>query len=236
MKTVISQPRYLPALNYLQRLYFADKFVILDVVQRQSRGWENRNKLLLPEPSWLTVPVSSSSRSLIFDTLIDGRDWLADHKKRVCQHYSKAPFFSEQLLDEAFSLNEDSNRYVDVLVALMKNACRLLSFEPKFIFASDLLVPDEFTQGGVEVLRLISERVKADIYVSGPNGRKYGVVEGFLGSGTGVLFHDFKHPQYEQLNHPFVPYMGYLDALFYCGVKWLSCVIRTTPNLRGCRD
>lgn len=236
MKAVISQPRYLPALNYLQRLFFADQFVILDVVQRQARGWENRNKLLLPEPTWLTVPVASSSRSLIVDTTIDGRAWVAEHKKKISQHYGKAPFFNERLLDQAFALNEGANRYVDVLVALMENACRLLSFEPKLVFASNLLKSDDFAQGGVQILRMLSERVGAKAYVSGPNGRNYGVVDGFSGSGIDVLFHEFQHPVYEQLNGPFVPYMGYLDALFFCGVEWLSGFTRSTPYLRGCRD
>ena len=67
---VISQPRYLPALNYLQRLYFADIFVIFDVVQREVRGFENRNKLLLPKPKWLTIPVSSSGREKIYKSVL----------------------------------------------------------------------------------------------------------------------------------------------------------------------
>jgi len=233
LKIVISQPRYLPALNYLQRLFFADEFVILDVVQRQARGWENRNKLLLSEPTWLTVPVASSSRSLIVDTLIDGRFWVTEHKKKISQHYGKAPFFSEMLLNEAYALNEGSNRYADVLVAMLRNVCRLLSFEPNLVYASDLLRPEDFACGGVETLRALSERVGADAYVSGPNGRNYGVVEGFAGSGIDVLFHEFQHPVYEQRDRPFVPYMGYLDALFFCGVEWLSGFIRSAPDLRG---
>jgi hypothetical protein len=58
MKIVISQPRYLPTLNYLIRLYFSDCFVLLDNVQRQARGYENRNKLLMPSAKWLSISIS----------------------------------------------------------------------------------------------------------------------------------------------------------------------------------
>ncbi|WP_409997593.1 WbqC family protein [Curvibacter sp. APW13] len=233
LNVVISQPRYLPALNYLQRLYFADKFVVLDVVQRQARGWENRNKLLLPLPAWLTIPVASSSRSLIVNAEINGRTWMDEHKDRISQHYGKAPYFNEELLDRVYKIDEVSNRYANVLIELLKNTCQLLSFEPCFVLASNVLTPEETARGGVEVLRLLSQRVNADCYVSGPNGRNYGVSEGFLGSGIEVRFHEFHHPIYDQGGRPFVPYMGYLDALFYCGVEWLFDFVRSTPDLRG---
>ena len=234
MKVVISQPRYLPALNYLQRLFFSDNFVVLDVVQRQARGWENRNKLLIPSPSWLTVPVSSSSRALIKDSFLDGTDWIDEHKKKISFHYRAAPYFDPKLLDQIYILSDESNQYTDILVAMLRNACRLLSFEPKLVFASDLLKPEEFAGGGVEILRRLSERVGAKTYVSGPNGRAYGVIQAFAGSEIGVRFHEFQHPIYDQLSKPFTPYMGYLDALFCCGVEWLSDFVRTKPDLRDC--
>lgn len=60
-KLVISQPRYLPVISYLQRLYFADIFVFLDNVQRQPRGVENRNKIIVNgKEKWLSIPVKSS--------------------------------------------------------------------------------------------------------------------------------------------------------------------------------
>ena len=47
MKTVaISQPRYLPAINYLDRIVRADVFVLLDTCQHQPRAFEHRNRVL----------------------------------------------------------------------------------------------------------------------------------------------------------------------------------------------
>lgn len=230
MKVIISQPRYLPALNYLQRLYFADQFVILDIVQRQARGWENRNKLLLPEPTWLTIPVSSPSRALIMDSKICGQQWITAHKDKIIQHYKNAPFFDDELLDQVYVLDETLTGYTDILLMLIRNACRLLSFEPRIVRASNLLCFEDCAVKGVKILRRICERIGADYYISGPNGREYGVIGEFSGSGVHLLFHDFTHPIYPQRNPPFVPYMGFLDALFFCGIDWLNQLVRTTPE------
>ena len=90
MKVVISQPRYLPALNYLQRLKHADVFVFLDNVQIQTRGWENRNKILINgKEKWLTIPVSSSKREVVFKAKIAGKDWLWKHKETVKESLSR---------------------------------------------------------------------------------------------------------------------------------------------------
>jgi hypothetical protein len=230
MKIVISQPRYLPALNYLQRLYFADQFVVLDIVQRQPRGWENRNKLLLPQPIWLTIPVSSSSRALIIDSKISGQQWIKAHKEKIIQHYKDAPHFNRELLDRVYTVNERLSGYTDVLLTMTKNTCRFLSFEPKLVLASNLLRTEDHMEKGVKILRRICDRIGADCYVSGPNGREYGVAEEFLGSGITLVYHEFTHPIYPQRNPPFVPYMGFLDALFFCGVDWLSQFVRTPPE------
>lgn len=61
---MISQPRYLPSLSYLRRIKDVDVFIILDNVQREARGFENRNKLDAGNgnPKWLTIPVKGSER------------------------------------------------------------------------------------------------------------------------------------------------------------------------------
>ena len=64
MKIAISQPRYLPALNYLQRIVVSDKFVLLDDVQHQSRAFEHRNKVRDAKKSrWLSIPIDRSATS-----------------------------------------------------------------------------------------------------------------------------------------------------------------------------
>ena len=230
MNIVISQPRYLPALNYLQRLYFADFFVVLDTVQRQARGWENRNKLLVPDPAWLTIPIASSSRELIVRTTISDRDWVSAHQYKISSCYKEAPYFDPSMLSRLYDLSDVGDSYVDVLVRLIMNISEVLSFSPALVRASELL-SGEVCSGGVEMLSTICKRFEGSTYVSGPNGRDYGVGEEFGRRGIPVRYHDFSHPIYDQRRDEFHPYMGFLDALFFCGVEWLSNFVRMQPEL-----
>ncbi len=228
-KVVISQPRYLPALNFLQRLKHADIFVFLDNVQIQRRGFENRNKILLNgKEKWLTIPISSGSRRLIKDSVIAGIDWVDKHKRLLKEAYSKSPYFSEEIIeryyDGVYEVLESTNfNYRDVLIKLVLNACDIFSFKPKIELASNLV--NDNLKGPFKLLE-ICRRLEANIYVSGPNGKKYGVGEAFKGSGIIVKYHNFKYPIYKQFNSEnFIPWLSFFDALFNLGLDKVREII-----------
>ena len=223
MKVVISQPRYLPIVNYLQRIKFADLFVFLDNVQRQYLGWENRNKLLVfGKVKWLTIPVKSSRKAKILDSQIDGYKWLKKHQKTIFYAYKHAPFFNEKFIDYYYSnvysvLQKTAFNYSKVLAHLVINACRLFGFEPNYIFASEII---RESLKGPELLLRICQEVGAEVYISGANGRKYGVKEVFASSGIKVLFDDCIPFKYKQLNSKtFIPYLAFFDPLFNVGYE-----------------
>jgi hypothetical protein len=230
MKAVISQPRYLPALNYLQRLKFADVFVLLDLVQRQSRGWENRNKLLLPSPSWLTIPIASSSREIIKKSKVDGFSWIAEHKNKINHFYSSADFYDRNALDASYDIPLDSPWFSDVAYGLIIKACAMLDFRPNVILSSDLFNDRERIPEGADLLAEICRRLAADVYVSGPNGAKYGIEKAFEQINTIVEYHDFTHPVYPQGQVGFYPYMGWLDSLFNAGIDFVCEVVKKEPR------
>src|SRR5262249_11031495 len=58
MKVAIHQPCFLPWLGYLDRMARSDLFVLLDHVQFERRGYQNRTPIRMEgEQRWLTVPV-----------------------------------------------------------------------------------------------------------------------------------------------------------------------------------
>ncbi len=220
---VISQPRYLPVVNYLQRLKNADLFVFLDNVQRQYLGVENRNRILVNgKRKWLTVPVSSSRLELIHRAKIAGSKWVEDHKRKIYEAYKKAPYFDPSYIDRYYEgvyevLENTDYSYADTLIHLVLNACRIFGFEPNYVRASDLGVPQI---KGVENLFNILRAVNADIYISGSNGREYGVKEFMEERGIRVLFNDYRHPVYKQFNsEEFVPWLCFFDTLFNVGYE-----------------
>lgn len=241
MNIVISQPRYLPALNYLQRLHGSDCFVILDIVQRQSRGWENRNKLLLPDPQWMTIPIASSSRSKLVDTKILDMNWVEEHKSRIVRSYSGAPFFDQSILDALYEIPNylafKDISFVELIVCFLKNAATLLKFNTNIILASEIISPEDACTGP-SLLRELCEKISGTRgYISGPNGLSYGVCDAFKDSSVEVFFHKYNHPVYDQNRMDFVPYMGFLDAIFNCGLLWVSTQVKQPLELeKNCAE
>jgi hypothetical protein len=234
----ISQPRYLPALNYLQRICFSDVFVVFDIVQRQSRAFENRNKLLLPDARWLTIPIQSSSRALISETGIDGEAWVSTHKAQIVGGYRRAPHFDEALLDlyfSAFLANsfECSSSFSAATIRALVLLLDELKLPHNFRFARELCDETIAAAEGPAKLRRICEKLNASTYISGENGRSYGVVECFADSACKVRFHLFEPAPYAQHNHisGFIPYMGFFDALFNCGRDWFRDAVMKPPTL-----
>jgi len=235
--TVISQPRYLPALTYLQRLHFAETFVLLDNVQRQKRGFENRNRVLVnASPKWLTIPSKSSSRALIQDTIIDGSEWITNHKKKLDEYYNEAPFYDPSLIDLYYGDLEDQIALMDYdftesLAYLIKNICRMLNFEPVLLRASQLNSKEVEEAEGPDKIFEIAKQTETDLYISGINGREYGILECFEQSSIGVKFHTDQPTPYSQAGYDFVPHLAFFDALFYAGKDWVENQVKKIPTL-----
>lgn len=235
MRVIISQPRYLPVTSYLQRLYHADTFILLDNVQRQSRGWENRNKLLLPTPKWLTIPIASSSRAMIFETEVKHTQWLNDHARAIATNYKNAPHYNQDLLDDFFEVMKresvNSMFFTDIITEQLNFLCSLFDFKPNFVRASEIETDAIREAIGPDKLCELCKAVDATEYISGGNGKEYGVEESFAGSSIDVLYHNPKPPIYSQGAKEFEPYMACLDMIFNAGLEKTSTAVKADLEL-----
>ena len=232
MKTVvISQPRYLPALNYIHRMRFSDEFILLDTVQRQSRGFENRNKIMTESDtsSWLSVPIQSSSRCLIRDAVIDKCDWVSSHRNQLLQSYKDYPHFCHQLLDSYYSrlreVLQGNYGFAPVMKAGLDAISEFFECDVNFTFASELEEGDVPT-GGSSKLAYLAQRVGATNYISGPNGKDYGVEGAFSETKVSVSYHhfDFDIFEYER------PILSFWDPLFLLGKDAIKRILNQKPN------
>lgn len=240
MNIIISQPRYLPALNYINRLAKADKFVLLDTVQRQSRGWENRNKLLCNgKAKWLTIPIKSSSRALIYHTRINGSDWIENHKNTVRNYYREAPYFDESIIQTYYSglkeiLKKEDYLFTAAIEQTIMNLESIFDFECSLIKASSLHSNEDDWQTGPEELERIAKLADASTYISGPNAKEYGIEDVF--TDIDVKYHDYNHPVYNQQSKEFIEYLGFFDAVFNNGVdivsEWIQEHLKVRENIQ----
>ena len=225
MKTVVSQPRYLPSLNYINRLAKSEKFVFLDTVQRQPRGFENRNRLLQNgETKWLTMPIESSSRSAIVDTRTLNNNWIDLHKNKIVEYYKKAPYFDASYLDVIYEGVQKNDFFVDATIRMIKNVFSHFNINmAEFEVASSLDLDKKNWLKGPSELYRICKLCDATVYISGPNGRDYGVKNYFKDRNMDLVFHDYRHPIYNQYGtKTFYPYMGFIDSIFNCGDTWFK--------------
>lgn len=219
MRIMISQPRYLPTINYLRRILSSDLFVILDNVQRQSRGFENRNKLFVPDLRWLTIPIRSSSREVLANTYIDfSRPWLSDHIDKINVWYQNHPFYEPDAASQCMIKIADNDLFVLSMIEHLQNIFAMFDKQFTFVRATELVGNEQgYGASNLSELLYAIQVENEPIYISGPNGRDYGVKEA-LSSVAHVKFDETHTGEYQQFNQKlFTPHLPFFDFLFNCG-------------------
>jgi len=219
------QAHYMPWLGYFEKLDRCDVFVVMDRVQYERRGYQNRNKIkTVSGPLWLTVPVVNRGRyeQALGDVEIDATvNWPSKHLKAFELNYRKAPHFDtyfpcleELLLRKQWLLLADLN------IEMLKMFMRLLDIRTELRYESDLNVE------GVRNERLINlcRAAGADVYLSGAGAKVYVEPEMFEQAGIGLLFQEYESPRYPQLFGDFEPYMGVVDLLMNCGADSIEII------------
>src|SRR5713101_6095158 len=95
MLVAIHQSHYLPWLRYFEKIARSDVFIVLDDVQYEKNGFQNRNKIKTAQGwTYLTVPVLKPTARPITEIEIDnGTPWRAKHRRTLELSYCKAPYF-----------------------------------------------------------------------------------------------------------------------------------------------
>ncbi len=219
MTTVsIHQPQYLPYLGFFHKIAHSDIFVVLDDVQYQRRGVQNRNKIKTGSGwQWLTVPIFyHSGQQMIQDVLINNMsNWKRDHWKALVFNYSPTPFFRKYSDKLQAVLEQDYKTLSQLNMALTETILDFLEISIPIFYSSQLETVGNKTQ------RLVSicQAVGADCYLSGPGGRKYMDLDLFARTDITVQWQQFAPPVYEQ-HFPevgFIPNLSIVDVLFNCG-------------------
>lgn len=233
MRVVILQPSYLPWLGYFDQLYKSDAFVLYDDVQYDKHGWRNRNRIKTPSgPQWLTVPVLTHGRGRPANQEIgiDNRQpWGRKHLQALRVNYAKAPAFTEVFAKLEPVLGQRWERLVDVNYAVLEALCALLGLERDIRFSSQLGIVGERTERLIAICRALG----ADHYLSGDAAQDYLEEGRFVEHGIQLEYHHYRHPTYQQLHGPFVPYLSVLDLLMNHGRESLKILVDHDPGRVG---
>lgn len=162
-----------------------DLYVYLDNVQYRKNHFQNRNKI---STAWLTVPVLTKGHttSQIKDMRIDNtQKWQKKYIGRLDDRFRKCISYDYYRVGLWSCIIKDYTYLVDLNYSLIELLRFHLDINTPTIRASELNV-----EGANSVLLFnICKAVNADIYLSGPSGKKYLDTEIFR--GVKIEYHDY---------------------------------------------
>ena len=225
------QLHYLPWLRYFHKIASCDVFVVLDNIQFNKNGWQNRNKIKTSQgPLILTVPVLQKFQQNLLDVEIDQKQgWGKKHERTLQIHYQKAPYFRdhESFLREVFE--RPWQRLNDLNNELLFYFLKVLGIKTKIIRSSEISLKGEAT----ERLTGICKELGARAYVTGAYATQvYLDADIFKREGIELITQEFECPQYPQVypESGFIPELSIVDLVFNCGSKSLEVLMQGTPD------
>lgn len=214
MRVAIMQPTYMPWIGYFALMQQVDHFVLLDDVQFSKQSWQQRNRVKSKSgPIWLSVPVLSKGKSkqLISEVRISSdTTWSDKHFSAIEACYGGSPYWKE---NEPW-LSEFYANPPNELLTLNRTAILLirqqLGIDTPIVLSSEL----NAASGRVDRLVDICQHLGADEYISPIGSFDYlRDSNEFRDAGIQLRFQNFRHPQYEQINGDFTPFMSVIDLL-----------------------
>ncbi len=212
----IHQLHYLPWLRYIHKILSSDVFIVLDNIQYNKNGHQNRNRIKTPQgAATLTVPVFDRLGQRLDEVAIDNKGpWARKHWRSIAQHYRNAPYFPryadwlEEVYSQPWVYLNDLNR------SLLTGVLLRLEIETPVVYASELKVPGEATERLIQLIHA----VKGDTYLSGAHAvDSYLDVEALEASGIALQIQSWNAPTYPQGRGPFLPELSIIDLMMQCG-------------------
>ncbi len=219
--TSIHQPSFFPWLGLLDKIAKSNHFVFLDHAAVNKGSYQYRNLFYCNGAAkFLTLPVDISINKPINELKFTNSRWADEHLEKLKNYYRRALHFQEifPIIQDFYKMNQ-ANTPGEVIVNSMKLMYSLFDMKIETEFSSNLSCSEK---KGFMVLE-ICKKVQTDIYLSGRGARDYmddAVLRAFSTAGIGLIWHDFKHPLYNQMDQlEFVDGLSSLDMLFFQGIE-----------------
>ena len=222
MKVGIMQPYLFPYIGYWQLLYAVDKYVILDDVNYITRGYINRNNILINgQSNRFTVPVFHASQNKLISEM--KLNFQPDEKEsflnKVKYSYKKAPHFCETYkLVETVVMNDtdDLTDYIAFSIELIK---QYLEIDTP-IYKSSQVEKDPELRAQDRIIA-ICKSLGGDTYINPSGGRQLYSHEKFSDESLELLFLDPMMDKiiYKQFDNDFVNYLSIIDVLMFNDVS-----------------
>lgn len=222
------QPYFFPYIGYFQLIAACERFVIYDDVQYITRGWINRNRILVRgNPCYITLPIAKASHLAPI-----GERYLADSfeqdKRRLLrlfeQEYARAPYFCEVMELFRCCLAYAEPNLFRFLHHCLQRCCHYLDITTPMICSSSLqLDPD--LKGQARILA-INKSLGADHYINPIGGMELYDRDEFAAEGIRVSFLKARPSPYPHFAASHVPFLSILDVMMFNPVEKIQCMLQ----------
>lgn len=209
-KVAMHQSQYLPWPPYFRKMAQADVFILMDSVQYQKNGVQNRNQIHSANgPLWLTIPIGGSLEQNICTKFPVNQQWRKKHIQSIRSSYSKTRFFSvhfDALADVIQSSGPDLH---SINMALILYFRAVLGINNELRLLSELSVSSKKNQLVLDCCNAVG----ADLYISGSGALDYMDRSSFKNAGISLTVLQNDIPHYTQHHQPAVAGLSILDWL-----------------------
>jgi hypothetical protein len=212
----IVQPYLFPYIGYFQLIDAVEIFVLYDDVNFITRGWINRNKVLVNgKAKYLTIPCKDASQHKLIN---ETQHALTENKRgkllrMIRFSYSNAPFFDAVFPIVKNVLKFDSDYIVDLAEESVRATCNYLSIDTNIKLSSS-----NYDNVGLDRTKRILDicsKEKADRYINPPGGKELYKKSDFKAKGIELKFIEPELKKYPQFNHDFVLGLSIIDVLMF---------------------
>ena len=209
----IHQSQFIPWVPYFFKIYKSDQFVILDNVQYQKNGLQNRNKIKTPQGSqWLTIPVSVKLGDKINEIQISNLNY-NKLLKTISANYNKSPFFVTiyESLNEI--LTKNNGKLIDLNNDLLNFVNSFINNSTTFHYSGNIKTHSKRDNLVIEIIKHFNETE----YLAGKGSLNYMNLEKFKDHGIKVFTFDYSYIEYPQLwnnQQGFIADLSIVDLLF----------------------
>jgi hypothetical protein len=212
----VMQPYLFPYIGYFQLINEVNQFIFYDDVNFITRGWINRNKILINgEAKYFTVPCKGASQNKLINEIRHGLD---DRKRgkllrKIKFTYGKAPFFESvyTLIESVF--NTDTTYIAELAIESVRKSCSYLNLECNFKLSSNHF--DNTDLDAADRLIDICKQEKIESYINPIGGKELYNKKYFQENNINLQFLKPEVQKYDQFGDEFVPWLSIIDVMMF---------------------
>jgi len=234
MRIAVLQPYFFPYIGYFQLIHAVDNFVIMDEVQFNRSGWQNRNRILGANntPIFITIPVCKSPRdTLIKNIQISSVTAWRDTILGSLQHYSKSQYFDVIKTLTKSVLSKNYTHLTDYCIASLNAVADYIGIDFKYTLMSDIDFNRDAAKEPGDWSLLIADQLGAKTYINMPRGYPIYNEDTFADKGINLQFLNPMLKSYKQRGTDFVSHLSVLDMLMTTSPEEAKEIISTSYTL-----